>query len=900
LDKKRPPVEQAVELGNQARDASNYKQALTYYQQVQKLDAQDARAAYGLGNVYFDLNCYDSAIDFYRQALNLKANYREAHVGLGYAYAEKERYDYAREQFQQALKLKQDDVEANSGLARIYAKEGKRKEALAQIKLVINTPSVEDQADAYVALGDIYEEEPKNHTEAFAAYKKATSLKPGFGKAYMSLAMAQMGSAVENFDRDDAAKQEKQRALAMQATDNIEKAISYHYKPPETDAVLGIALALQFRYRDASGKIDAYFEAVKNLEQQLSALGAPKCDSSLLYAGGHMVRGIVLFFKGIYEADDKQQPELLAEAAKQFDQAIKLKEDFSTIYLMMGVISNLQGNNENALEQHKKQLRYATTEFDKASAYEQIGLNYLKLQRLTLAVDSLQEAIKRNPLDPSPYKVLAAIYINQNKHDETIALLKKAIELAPEPDPTTHSYLGSTYFVKFTSGRSEQDFDEAIRQFKKAVELKRDYAGAYESLGQAYSSHDMADEALANYKMAAEYNPKKPELYSAMANIYALKKDDNTAIELLKKAISLKADYFDAYLMLGRRYKNKNNYDEAIKWLKKAVELKPDDAEACSVMGGSYYLKDDYDEAIKWLKKAVELEPNDEYTHSTLGSAYYLKDDYDEAIKWLKKAVELKPDYAHAYLMLGRAYKLYMKGAKADEGLSYLKKAAEYDPKSAYPYFEMALIYYYLKDDNDTAFGLFKQTIDLNPGFADAYLYLGQISHLKKNDAEAVKHLQKAIELKPKDNRAYTSLAVIYKRQKNYPESVKLLTSAIELAPNEFFAYKELAKVYEEQQKNGDAIRYYEEALKRLNSDDSTTKNLYLGRIARLKGQHAEAIEYFRKVTFPDGPDQMYYEIGVVYVLSNNKRAALEQHQQLVQLKSALAEELLKRIKEMK
>ncbi|HEX8097239.1 MAG TPA: tetratricopeptide repeat protein, partial [Pyrinomonadaceae bacterium] len=193
-----------------------------------------------------------------------------------------------------------------------------------------------------------------------------------------------------------------------------------------------------------------------------------------------------------------------------------------------------------------------------------------------------------------------------------------------------------------------------------------------------------------------------------------------------------------------------------------------------------------------------------------------------------------------------------------------------------------------------------KKAVELKPDYAEAYRFLGVIYHRKGDDGEAFKQLLKAVELDPKLLQARFDLATIYKLQKNYPEAIKHLTEATKLAPTDYYPYKELAKVYEEQQKNDEAVRYYEEAMNRLKADDTATKDLYLGRIARLQGRYADAINYFQKVSFPDEPGQGCYEIGVTYVLAKNKAAALEQLQKLLQLKSPLAEELQRKINEMK
>jgi len=99
---------------------------------------------------------------------------------------------------------------------------------------------------------------------------------------------------------------------------------------------------------------------------------------------------------------------------------------------------------------------------------------------------------------------------------------------------------------------------------------------------------------------------------------------------------------------------------------------------------------------------------------------------------------------------------------------------------------------------------------------------------------------------------------------------------------------------------NSEAARYYDEALKRLDANDSSTRALYLGRKSRLLGNYNEAIEYFRKVNYPDEPGQSVYEIGVVYVTGGKKKLASQQYQQLVKLNSPLAEDLRKKIDEMK
>lgn len=744
-DEEQQEIEKAIAEGNEARDKNNYEQALDHYQKVAKeLNPKDARAFYGMGNLYSDLSCYDSAIESYRNALDLKKDYLEALIGLGYVYISKERYDEAEKQFQTAYNLKPNDIEARLGLGRVYAKKGKYQEAIKQINSVINAPSIknEDRAKAYFALGFVYEDQNKRQ-DAIAQYEKAVSINPDFAVAYLKLGVDQMLVAfpkVGSLSLQEVRTQDMENlsASARQAGENIQRAIEHHYKHPAAYLFLGNALMYQSNYQGAEAKYNMFLTEIKKLEDQLSAITkdiTTKCDSgfSFLNAQGYWYLGFMYEREGWLETDNQRKTELFNEAIKQFEQAIKIKQDFAGAYSSLGTVYSMLGKYEEAIGQDKKALIYETQDPSKASEYSSLGLAYFDMGRYHEAIDSLNRAIEIAPNDPhisSAYSGLALIYSEQGNLDEAIVQEKKAME--HESQPTAHSYyfLATEYFQRARQKGTEEDYAEAIRLLKKTIEINNAYASAYFALGKIYTFYKngaMADEALANLEKARDYDPKNPDVYYAIADVY------------------------DS-----------------------------------------------------------------------------LKHNPDTAIQYLRKAIEVKSD------------------------------------------------------------------------FAKAYRYLGGVYLEKKDDAEAIKQLLKAIELDPKYLAAYLDLAAIYRDQKNYLDAIKYLNKAIDLAPTDLHPYKELAKVYEAQGKNDDAVHYYEEALNRIDANDSATKNLYLGRISRLKGQYAEAIGYFQKVNFPDTPGQASYDIGVTYVVSKNKKAALEQYQQLVQMKSPLAEELQKRINEMK
>lgn len=724
------PFDRAIDQGNRARDINAYGEALAHYRQAQKLNPQDVRAYYGLGNVYSDLYCNDSAIKAYLTALDLKKNYLEARVGLGYAYAEEERYDDAQEQFQRALEIVPGDVEASTGLGLVYAKKEKYQEAIATVSPLTNSRSTEDKALAYLGLGDIYREELQNE-QAITQYRKALLLKPDFAKAYCGLGLAQLNTAFSLLDysrMNETKSQEKLSEAAKQASDSLKRAIELNYNNPDIYIGLGIALAVQFRDQEAVNQVNLYFDKVKGIESQLSSLSLG-CGSGFSYlkAAGYITLGFVSLLKGASETDKEKRTQHFNDAVKQLNQAANLKQEMGGIYMLIGFTYLLQEKNDDAIEQFNKMIRHVRKETDKAVGYTFLGNAYSRMGRDDVAIMHLQDAIKRDAKKPAPYKLLAEIYARQGRIDESIVLLKKVIDLLPQPTPLSYFDLASALTLRYQRTRNEEDFNEAIRLLKKAIDIKVDYFEAYFALGAAYLTHFNADDAIANLNKAIAYNPKEPQVY----------------------------------LMLS-------------------------------------------------------------------------------------------------------------------------------------------LVYSDLKGNNDAAIGLLKETIKLKPDFAEAHWRLGVAHFRKDNHSEAIKELQEAIRIAPLLVQAYYDLSYIYVAEKNYSEAIRYLKKATENATLDPTPYIRLAEIYEYQQTNEDAARCYEEATKRLNANDLPNRILFLGRAARLRGKYAEAIGYFQQLIPVEPRDKAYYEMGITYVASKSKSAALEQYQQLVQLKSPLAEELLKKIQEIK
>lgn len=90
-----------------------------------------------------------------------------------------------------------------------------------------------------------------------------------------------------------------------------------------------------------------------------------------------------------------------------------------------------------------------------------------------------REVLAQNPDSADGLQLLGTlIWQRDSNADEAIALLRRALEIAPKIAPAHHN-LGGVY-------AAEGRFDEAVASFRRAIELKPDYAEAFYNLSSAH------------------------------------------------------------------------------------------------------------------------------------------------------------------------------------------------------------------------------------------------------------------------------------------------------------------------------------------------------------------------------------------------------------------------------
>ncbi len=209
-----------------------------------------------------------------------------------------------------------------------------------------------------------------------------------------------------------------------------------------------------------------------------------------------------------------------------------------------------------------------------------------------------------------------------------------------------HNNLGN---VLVSCGRPQ----EAVAQYRKALEIKPDFAEAHNNLGNALTSCGRPDEAIAYLRKALEFKPDFADAHYNLGNALASRGQPDEAIAEYQKALEIDPDYAEAHYNIGTVLAKRGLSDEAIAEYQKALEIRPDYAKAHYNLGNSLAGRGRPDEAIVHYRKALQIKPDYAEAYNNLGVSLGGSGRFDAAIAHFNKALELNPDYTSARNNLG-------------------------------------------------------------------------------------------------------------------------------------------------------------------------------------------------------------------------------------------------------
>jgi predicted TPR repeat methyltransferase len=242
------------------------------------------------------------------------------------------------------------------------------------------------------------------------------------------------------------------------------------------------------------------------------------------------------------------------------------------------------------------------------------------------------------------WKVLGAILGQTGRIIESLAAMKKSVQLAPQ-DAAAHSNLGITLKEL---GRLE----DAEASGRQAISLKPDYAEAHNNLGITLKELGKLDEAEASYTQAIVLKPNYAEAHYNLGIILKELGVLEEAEASYMQAIRLKPNHAKAHNNLGNMLKELGRMEEAEASLKQAIVQKPDLFEAHNNLGIILRNLGRLDEAETSYRQSIALKSDFAEAHCNLGVTLHELGILEEAEDSFRQAIVIKPDYPFAKHML--------------------------------------------------------------------------------------------------------------------------------------------------------------------------------------------------------------------------------------------------------
>jgi RNA polymerase-associated protein CTR9 len=352
-----------------------------------------------------------------------------------------------------------------------------------------------------------------------------------------------------------------------------------------------------------------------------------------------------------------------------------------------------------------------------------IGVCHMQLKSSNQARLALERALHLHPNDVNSLLALAIVTLNERGPDSVIKsmnLFKKVYELEPT-NSISLNHLAHHFLIRGDYEKARLLASNAMR----STDQPQIRAESAYHLGTLSHIQGQFEDAMQHYLMATQWNSQLVLAWFGLAQMNLWKGNLTESIRILEKVLQDIPDNYECVRMLGSLYlKSHPKTDRAIKYLRRAVQSNPRDAHIYLELATSYEGVDDI-EASKMYDQAILLLGGTESSISpqiwnNLGAVKQRVNDYEAA----------KNAYETALRLLAQTED---PKDPIDSKLTHMvvryNLARLHEELSNYPEAER----------------LYKEILQENPKYVDAYLRLGHMCQRRGQLSQAYDWFKEAL-----------------------------------------------------------------------------------------------------------------------------------------------------------
>jgi serine/threonine-protein kinase len=236
-----------------------------------------------------------------------------------------------------------------------------------------------------------------------------------------------------------------------------------------------------------------------------------------------------------------------------------------------------------------------------------------------------------------------------------------------------HAGLGEAYWRMYRNERRPELVELAERHCARALELDDLLAPAWITLGIIHRGTGRAEQAIADFRKALDRDPRSPDAYRELAYAYDSLSRREQAEAAFRKAIELRPESWAGYNYLGGYLASRGRYPEAETAFRSGLQRAPDNARLWMNLGGVLALQGRGAEAESALRRSLDLGPS-AAAASNLATVQFNAGRYADAARALEQASAGTRDY-RIWRNLGAA--LYWAPGERPKAPAAYRKAIE-------------------------------------------------------------------------------------------------------------------------------------------------------------------------------------------------------------------------------
>ncbi len=276
-----------------------------------------------------------------------------------------------------------------------------------------------------------------------------------------------------------------------------------------------------------------------------------------------------LLLKARYSAR-RFTPDSWLKAIDFYNQAIAIAPNYAPAYAGLAIAYTELANFESPAQPllRAKEAASRALKLDDTLADAHIALGVIKMYYdwdQPGAQEEFERAVALSPGDADSHNWYGWILALMGRFDESMAELRRAQSL----DPLSNSNSGAIGANFFWS----RQYDRAIEQYQKAIELDPNYAMVHIFLGEVYGSKGDFSKAFAEFDKAGQLGfARTPVMEAELGYVYGVSGDRSHAEKILSEMERQSAQQYISPFYIAVVHVGLGDKEETLRWLEKAYE----------------------------------------------------------------------------------------------------------------------------------------------------------------------------------------------------------------------------------------------------------------------------------------------------------------------------------------